>query len=93
MNAVDTPADGPDLKARVMTVLWPAFLAAGVLEMLVFAFVDPHSLQGWGVDSSAWSATAVYTVAFLVFWGFIAASSAVSLWLAGAAAWPPSRQN
>lgn len=87
------PADGPDLKTRVMTVLWPAFLVAGVLEMLVFAFVDPHSLQGWGVDSSAWSATAVYTVAFLMFWAFIAAASAISLWLAGTSALPPPRQN
>jgi hypothetical protein len=90
---MERPPDGPDLKARVMTVLWPAFLVAGVLEMLVFAFVDPHSLHGWGVDSSAWSATAVYSLAFLVFWAFIAAASAISLWLAGAATLPQPRQN
>lgn len=90
---MDMASDGPDLKARVMTVLWPAFLMAGVLEMLVFAFVDPHSLHGWGVDSAAWSATAVYTLAFLVFWVFIAAASAISLWLSGSVALPDSRQN
>lgn len=90
---METAADGPDFKARVMTVLWPAFLVAGVLEMLVFAFVDPHSLQGWGVDTAAWPATAVYTVAFLVFWAFIAVASAISLWLAGVAALPHARQN
>jgi uncharacterized membrane protein YdjX (TVP38/TMEM64 family) len=90
---MDTPTEGPDLKARVMTVLWPAFLVAGVLEMLVFAFVDPQGLHGWGVDSSVWSPTAVYTVAFLVFWAFIAAASAITLWLAGAAGLPQPRQN
>lgn len=93
MTTMDTPSEGPDRKARVMTVLWPAFLVAGVLEMVVFAFVDPHSLHGWGIDSSAWSPTAVYTLAFLMFWACIAAASAISLWLAGAGAAPQSRQN
>jgi hypothetical protein len=32
-------------------------------------------------------------VAFLVFWAFIAAASAISLWLAGTSALPPPRQN
>lgn len=72
---------GPDFKTRVMTVLWPAFLMAGVLEMLVFAVVDPHQLHGWGFDSADWPANAVYTVAFLLFWGVIAAAAAIAVWL------------
>jgi hypothetical protein len=44
---------GPDWKTRALTVLWPAFMMAGVLEMLVFALVDPQQLHGWGVDASA----------------------------------------
>ncbi len=71
----------PDRKTRVMTVLWPAFLMAGVLEMLVFAVVDPHQLHGWGVDSADWSANAVYTVAFLLFWGVIATAAGIAVWL------------
>ena len=26
---------------RILWILWPAFLVAGVMEMAVFAFVDP----------------------------------------------------
>jgi hypothetical protein len=71
----------PDLKTRVVTVLWPAFLMAGVLEMLVFAVVDPHQLHGWGMDSSQWSAGAVYTIAFFLFWGAIAVAAGIAVWL------------
>lgn len=73
---------GPDLKTRLAIVLWPAFLAAGVLEMLVFALVDPRQLHGWGVDSGHWPAGAVYTLAFLLFWGVIALAAATAVWLA-----------
>lgn len=66
---------------RWMWVVWPAFLMAGVLEMGVFALVDPGDLH-WSGQPLAWSRQAVYTVAFFVFWGVTAASSALSLWLA-----------
>jgi hypothetical protein len=68
--------------ARALIVLWPAFLAAGVLEMLVFALVDPSELQRLG-DGAALSRQAIYTLAFFVFWAAIAAAAAVSVWLAG----------
>ncbi len=55
-----------------MAVLWPAFLMAGVLEMIVFSVVDPQQLHGFGGEALGWSSTAVYTVAFFVFWGVIA---------------------
>ncbi|MFO1220996.1 MAG: hypothetical protein U1E89_21755 [Burkholderiaceae bacterium] len=77
---------GPELKTRVVTVLWPAFLMAGVLEMLVFAVVDPRHLSGWGFDISDWSAAAVYTVSFFVFWGVIGVAAAMAVWLGGRAA-------
>jgi len=32
-------------KQRLMWIAWPAFLMAGVMEMVVFAFVDPEALQ------------------------------------------------
>lgn len=57
-----------------MAILWPSFLMAGVLEMLVFALVDPASLRWMGGDVLPLSATAVYTLAFFVFWAVVAAA-------------------
>ena len=65
---------------RWMWVAWPAFLLAGVLEMLVFAFVDPGDLR-WHGQPLDWSRAAVYTVSFFVFWGATAASSALTVLL------------
>lgn len=89
---MDSPEHEPDLKTRVVTVLWPAFLMAGVLEMLVFAVVDPHQLHGWGMDSADWPAGAVYTVAFLLFWAIIGVAAGIAVWLGqGVAAVNPVR--
>lgn len=79
-EALSAP-NGPDVKTRVVTVLWPAFLMAGVMEMLVFAMVDPEQLHGWGMDLATWPASAVYTVAFFLFWGIIAVASSLAVWL------------
>jgi hypothetical protein len=61
----------PRLQMHLMAILWPSFLMAAVLEMLVFALVDPSSLRWMGGDVLALSGTAVYTLAFFVFWGVI----------------------
>lgn len=66
---------------RLMWVLWPAFLAAGVLEVLVFALVDPQELH-WDGQPLMWSRAAVYTVAFFVFWGVAIVSSGLTALLA-----------
>ena len=61
------------MKRRALTALrivWPAFMAAGLLETLVFAAVDPIDLQGLDRQSA-------YTIAFLVFWVVISAASAM----------------
>ncbi|MBU7574646.1 MAG: hypothetical protein KAF64_14920 [Hydrogenophaga sp.] len=60
-----------------MGIAWPAFLLAAVLEMLVFAMVDPGDLHWFGQPLD-WSRQAVYTVAFFVFWGVTMASSALT---------------
>ena len=65
-----------------LLVLWPAFVMAGVLEMLVFSVVDPASLTGSSGAALMWSDSAVYSIAFLVFWLVIATSTAVTLLLA-----------
>lgn len=59
-------------REQARSVLWPAFLMAGVLEMIVFAFIDPWQLHGFGGQPLELSAMAIYTIAFFVFWGVIA---------------------
>lgn len=66
----------------MMAVAWPAFLAACLLEALVFAVVDPLELS-WGDGPLGWSRQAVYTVAFFIFWGAGLLSSLTALSLVG----------
>lgn len=61
-----------------MAILWPAFLMAGVLEMLVFSLIDPDNLHWFGGAPIALSPTAVYSLAFFVFWVVIATAGALT---------------
>ncbi len=61
---------------------WPAFLAAGLIEIFVFAFVEPAALHALGGGALDLSATAIYSVAFLGFWALVAAAIVVALTLA-----------
>lgn len=65
------------LAQRLMRIAWPAFLLAGVIEMLVFALVDPQDLQWFG-HPLALSREGVYTLAFFAFWLLSMASSALT---------------
>lgn len=64
-----------------MTILWPAFLMAGVLEMLVFALVDPGTLRWFGGAPVSLSPSALYTLAFFVFWIVIALAAGLTQFL------------
>jgi hypothetical protein len=55
-----------------MAVLWPAFLMAAVLEVLVFAFVDPESLHWIGGAPMGAASNTIYSVSFFAFWAVIA---------------------
>ena len=66
------------LREQVLLILWPSFLMAGVLEMLVFAVVDPSSLHWFGAEPIAWSRSAVYSVTFFIFWAVISTSGAIT---------------
>ncbi len=68
---------------RVLLVLWPAFVMAGVLEALVFVVVDPQALTWYGGPPLDLSRQAVYTITFFIFWAVIAAAGGVSAVLAG----------
>jgi hypothetical protein len=71
----------PSHRHRWMSVLWSAFLMAAVLEMVVFALVDPESLRWFGGDTLDLSPRAVYTLAFFVFWAVIAVGAGLALLL------------
>ena len=68
----------PTMKRLGMTILWPAFLMAGVLEVLVFAVVDPGELHWFGGAVIAWPAQAIYSISFLIFWGVISTAGALT---------------
>ncbi len=66
---------------KLMWVAWPAFLVACVLEMLVFAVVDPESLHWFG-HPLALSNQGIYSMAFLLFWLVSCAAGSLTLLLA-----------
>ena len=66
------------MRQRTLQILWPAFLMAGVLEILVFAVVDPGDLRSFGVAPVDLSPRAIYTLVFLVFWAVIATAGALT---------------
>lgn len=66
------------MKQRALRILWPAFLVAGVLEILVFAVMDPRELRWFGGPLIGWAPLAIYSVTFLMFWVGIAASGALT---------------
>lgn len=66
---------------RAAAVAWPAFMVAGVLEIAVFAFVDPLSLHTLGGTALALTPTAVYSLSFFVFWGAAALAGLLTLLL------------
>jgi hypothetical protein len=70
------------LARRIGIVAWPAFVTAGVLEMFVFAFVEPGSLHTLDGSALELSAVAVYSIAFFVFWALVALACLLALRLA-----------
>ena len=68
----------PSVKRLAMTIVWPAFLMAGVLDAMVFAVVDPAELHWFGGPPITWPVQAVYSVTFLIFWGVISTAGAMT---------------
>jgi hypothetical protein len=73
---------------KLMWVVWPAFLSACVLELVVFALVDPQDLQWFG-EPVALSRQGIYTLSFFVFWAISAGSNAITVLLGK----PPAEVN
>ncbi|HQU49296.1 MAG TPA: hypothetical protein PLM09_09255 [Casimicrobiaceae bacterium] len=69
-----------DFAHRLMWVLWPAFLVAGVAEFAFFSVFDPADLMVQGAPLEL-SRPAVYTIGFFAFWALGVASSALTVFL------------
>jgi hypothetical protein len=70
------------MKQRLLNIAWPSFLVAGLLEMVVFALVDPDALHHLNGELIELSRPAIYTLAFFLFWAAAFVSAALSLWMA-----------
>jgi len=62
---------------RVIWILWPSFIVAGVATGVFFTLFDPRELELFG-EQLGLSRLAVYSIGFFAFWLFAAASSALT---------------
>ena len=62
---------------HVIWVLWPAFIAAGIAEIIFFTVIDPQQLFLFGKPVEL-PAMATYSIGFLMFWLICAGSSLMS---------------
>ena len=77
---------------RLMWIVWPAFLAACLLELVVFALVDPLELH-WSGQVLGWTRQGVYTAAFFTFWVATMGACALTTLLRIAPVDPPSPER
>lgn len=63
---------------KMIQVLWPSFLVAGIAEILFFTVIDPQQLYLFGQPVS-FSGIATYSLGFFGFWLICAASSLTTL--------------
>ncbi len=59
---------------RLIWILWPSFVVAGIAEAVFFTLVDPQELYLFG-EPVYFSRIATYSVGFFAFWAVCAASS------------------
>ena len=79
----ETPSLDAETEMRnALIILWPSFLVAGVLEMLVFSAVRPGAMHGFGGLLTQMSPIGVYTLAFFAFWAIAAVGMALAIGLA-----------
>jgi hypothetical protein len=89
MRTPEPGASDPTLRLERLirfwgVILWPSFLAACLLEALVFSVVDPGELH-WPGGIGTPSSRAIYTVGFFAFWLINIVCCRLVLWLAQSA--------
>lgn len=65
---------------KILWVLWPSFLVAGIAEGLFFTVIDPQQLFLFG-EPVHMSKIATYSIGFFGFWVICAASSLMTWFL------------
>ena len=65
---------------KILWVLWPSFVAAGIGIGIIFTLVDPTELVVLGYPVHA-GRTAVYSLGFFILWSICAAASAMTGYL------------
>ncbi len=66
---------------KAIWILWPSFVVAGIAEAVFFTLFDPIELHMVATVAGVSSRLAWYTIGFLLFWAFAAASSAFTCFL------------
>lgn len=59
---------------RLMWILWPSFVVAGIAEAAFFTLIDPQELYLFG-EPVELSRMSTYSIGFFCFWAICAASS------------------
>lgn len=70
---------------KAIWILWPSFIVAGVAEVIFFTVFDPMELHLVGSLLGV-NRLAAYSIGFVLFWIFAAASSAFTCFLQRTAA-------
>jgi len=65
---------------KILWVLWPSFIVAGVAEGIFFTVIDPQELYLFG-EPAHFSKIATYSIGFFGFWMVCAASSLLTVFL------------
>jgi len=63
---------------KVIQVLWPSFIVAGIAEIVFFTVINPQELYLLGKPVN-FSEIATYSIGFFAFWLICAASSLTTL--------------
>lgn len=63
---------------KLIQVLWPSFIVAGIAEIVFFTVVNPQELYFMG-DPVHFSAIATYSIGFFCLWLICAGSSLATL--------------
>lgn len=63
---------------KLIQVLWPSFIVAGIAEIVFFTVINPQQLYLLGRPVE-FSALATYSIGFFGFWLICAASSLTTL--------------
>ena len=75
---------------KMMWILWPSFIAAGIGVGIIFTLIDPMELVVLG-DRVHASRTTIYSLGFFILWAIAAMASAMSCFLAiGVEVKPPA---